>query len=156
MSKQSKRQLAGSGEALPAGVAGEVVTYANTNTLTVNTTSGTTTITAAQGSLSPGVWMIIPYLHGKESSIWSGSSRIGCQVTTNAAGTWGIGTDTVPGACGVTITTASAGLGMDISGAPLIVNVAATTPYYARLTAYDSLTSGTLTFKAGFTAIRLA
>ncbi len=156
MAKQAKRQLAGSGEALPVGVIGEVVTYANTNTLTVNTTSGTTTITAAQGSLSPGVWMIIPYLHGKENNAYSGGSRVGCVVTTNASATWPAGADIVAGTCGITFGNTIGSFSFNASGVPVIVNVTATNTFYARLTAYDSISGGSILFKAGFTAVRIA
>ena len=56
MAKQAKRQLAGSGEALPAGVVGEEVTFTFTDI--ADSSGNTVWIKATPQTLGAGVWML--------------------------------------------------------------------------------------------------
>jgi hypothetical protein len=58
MSKQAKRQLAGSGETLPAGAVGEVISTDITTTTTKTAIFSTVDISGASLTLTPGVWRI--------------------------------------------------------------------------------------------------
>jgi hypothetical protein len=59
MAKQAKRQLAGSGEALPAGVAGELVSGLNSGSYTNYGTSGAMVdISGATVTLPAGTWVL--------------------------------------------------------------------------------------------------
>jgi len=56
MAKQAKRQLAGSGEALPVGVIGEIITSASSTTGTFAT--GVTVQNVGVLTLTPGTWIV--------------------------------------------------------------------------------------------------
>jgi len=144
------------GVAPAAGRVGESVHYANTNTLTVTTSSGMQTINAAQGSLSAGVWMLIPYLNAKENGAYGGAVRVGCKVSSSPSDAISIGPNTVPGECVNTYGAFSAGLSGTFSGIPLVVVLLSATTFYCRLTSFDNVTSGSLGFRAGFLAVRIA
>ncbi len=57
MAKQAKRQLAGSGEALPAGAVGEEIA-AEQNTYITTSLVNSTTVGFLSITLTPGVWII--------------------------------------------------------------------------------------------------
>lgn len=63
MSKQAKRQMAGSGEALPAGVAGEVTAEVNISTSQVPAANGTLYTFATLTIPSAGIWQV--YVSGE-------------------------------------------------------------------------------------------
>jgi hypothetical protein len=56
MSKQAKRQLAGSGEALPAGAIGEIITSASSATGAF--ANGVVTQNVGTLTLTPGIWLV--------------------------------------------------------------------------------------------------
>jgi hypothetical protein len=65
VAKQAKRQLAGSGEALPAGVAGELIQGSNSGSFTSYGTSGAVAdISGATVTLSPGTWVLYSDITG--------------------------------------------------------------------------------------------
>ena len=80
MSKQAKRQLAGSGEALPAGVAGEVIETVITSSTALSSTLGTYTDVSSI-VLPTGVWEIEAKLQGYADVAGSGGVQFRIAVT---------------------------------------------------------------------------
>jgi hypothetical protein len=58
MAKQAKRQLAGSGEALPVGVIGEVIIASFSGIAAGSMPNSGTVVNLATLSLSPGTWLL--------------------------------------------------------------------------------------------------
>jgi hypothetical protein len=88
--KQAKRQLAGSGEALPAGAVGEVISVDITASTSKTSVSTTVDITGASLPLTPGSWRI--EAHGFTvfncSSSSSGTRTVAQVILTTASNTF--------------------------------------------------------------------
>ena len=154
MSKQSKRQMGGSGEALPSGAVGETVSIIGNTNLVINTSSFLNSATLAQHNFTKGVWLIIPVLHIKESSGTTGEYRVGAVLTTNPTDTFQVQEPIVDGQVGVTAT--SSAISWDVSGIPLLLNLNSDATYYLRGTVYSNFSAGSANCRGAIKAVRIA
>ena len=155
----AKRQLAGSGEALPAGAIGETISVIGTTQAVITTTSGAFSTTLAQCNLKPGVWMLIPFIHGKENAGYTGTVRFGAVLSTSPTASWFVGAAITDGQVGITLSNISgsaAEFSQDVAGLPLFVNVSAETIYYLRGTSFNNLSTGSIVFLGAIKALRIA
>jgi len=153
MSKQAKRQLAGSGETLPAGAVGEVIS------ITGNYSGGTTTgATAGSLTLTPGIWVVSIsaaslYSSGSISVLewvakWTTNSALNPAITdyyTTVSDTIGFANSTA--------TTTAQNRGNP--SVVLVTSVASSTPYYLRV-AVTATGGGSIGLNTAIRAVRIA
>jgi hypothetical protein len=146
------------GATIGAGYVGETFSVIGTTDATINTTSGIFSTTLAQQSINPGVWMVIPSIHCKENSSFTGAIRFGARITANSGDNWSITTATTDGQVGLTIPNLTANgseFSQDLSGLPMFLNVTSSTTYYLRSTSYNNLNSGSITCRGILKGVRL-
>ena len=147
--RQAKRQLAGSGEALPAGAVGEVI-FGEQNSLVnfgaANTTTGLVTIT-----LSPGVWLIsASQTVSSNGATVTAFSSIISDTSATASGVTGIGV-TVYDLAGPVPTAAA---GNSCCHPAFVLTLSASKTLY--LNTYGVFTGGTPQRRGTIRAVRIA
>jgi hypothetical protein len=151
-------KAAATGAAIPSGYQGETFSVLGTTDATITTTSGIFSTTLAQQSINPGVWMVIPSIHCKENSSFTGTIRFGARITANSGDNWSITTATTDGQVGLTVPNLTANgseFSQDLSGLPIFLNVTSSTTYYLRSTSYNSLNAGSITCRGILKGVRL-
>jgi hypothetical protein len=145
MAKQAKRQMAGSGEALPVGAVGEVISF--TSRVTTGSTGSWVANASALATLTPGVWSI------KARATFSGQGAANCVIAGVSTNTNADGTGVIASSQQVYSANASAANSFILALAELgVVSISSNTLYYAKSFSEDAAVNVTID---GF-AVRIA